>query len=68
MEKGKLMKYYEALKQLALRRLQDSMSQTLGLSASVTYPDGQLLTHTSNLCSFCALVAEVYWKDPTVVL
>ncbi|SMB97023.1 HDIG domain-containing protein [Thermanaeromonas toyohensis ToBE] len=56
MERGKLMQYYEALKQIGLQRLQDSMSHALGLSASVTYPDGQLLTHTSNLCSFCALL------------
>ncbi|KYH30602.1 HD domain-containing phosphohydrolase [Neomoorella mulderi] len=56
MEREKLMQYYEELKQIGLQKLQDSMSQALGLAASVTYPDGQLLTKTSNLCSFCALL------------
>jgi putative nucleotidyltransferase with HDIG domain len=56
MERGKLMQYYEELKHIGLQRLQESMSQALGLAASVTYPDGQLLTKTSNLCSFCALL------------
>ncbi|GLI18141.1 phosphohydrolase [Moorella thermoacetica] len=50
------MQYYEELKHIGLQRLQESMSQALGLAASVTYPDGQLLTKTSNLCSFCALL------------
>lgn len=56
MEKGKLMQYYEELKEMGLQRLQDSMSRALGLAALVTYPDGRVLTQTSNLCSFCALL------------
>ncbi|MGI9861866.1 PocR ligand-binding domain-containing protein, partial [Moorella naiadis] len=50
------MQYYEELKHIGLQRLQESMSQALGLAALVTSPDGQPLTKISNLCSFCALV------------
>lgn len=50
------MQYSEALKQTGLQRLQDSMSQALGLAAFVTYPDGQPLTKISNPCPFCALL------------
>ncbi|HHW42068.1 MAG TPA: GAF domain-containing protein, partial [Syntrophomonadaceae bacterium] len=50
------MQYYEALKQIGLQKLQDSVSQAVGLAALVTYPDGRPLTKTSNLCSFCALL------------
>lgn len=56
MERGKLMQYYEELKQLGLQRLQDSMSQALGLAALVTDKEGKPLTKTSNLCPFCALL------------
>ncbi|QGP94081.1 Sensory domain found in PocR [Neomoorella glycerini] len=50
------MQYYEELKQIGLQRLQESMSQALGLAALVTCPDGQPLTEISNMCSFCALL------------
>ncbi|ACX52312.1 metal dependent phosphohydrolase [Ammonifex degensii KC4] len=50
------MQYYEALKQVDLQRLQDSMSQALGLKAVITYPDGQPLTKISNPCPFCTLL------------
>ncbi|PRR71745.1 Cyclic di-GMP phosphodiesterase response regulator RpfG [Moorella stamsii] len=56
MERGKLIQYYEELKHIGLQRLQESMSQALGLAALVTCPDGQPLTEISNLCSFCALL------------
>ena len=58
MKRGKLMPYYEELKKIGLQRLQDSMSQALGLAALVAYPDGRPLTKTSNLCSFCALLND----------
>ncbi|MEW5897881.1 MAG: PocR ligand-binding domain-containing protein, partial [Bacillota bacterium] len=48
------MQLYEELKRL--QRLQESMSQALGLSALVAYPDGRTLTEITGLCSFCALL------------
>ncbi len=50
------MGYYEELKRIGLQKLQDDMSQALGLASIVLHPGGQELTRVSNLCSFCGLL------------